>query len=96
VKRKEGKVALTTDKKKDIVKKFQIHEGDTGSAVVQIALMTERINDLTEHFKTHKKDHHSRQGLLKLVGKRRKLLNYLKVYDLKKYQEIIDKLNLRK
>jgi len=89
-------VALTTDKKKDIVKKFQIHEGDTGSAVVQIALMTERINDLTEHFKTHKKDHHSRQGLLKLVGKRRKLLNYLKVYDLKKYQEIIDKLNLRK
>lgn len=89
-------MALTTDKKKDIVKKFQIHEGDTGSAVVQIALMTERINDLTEHFKTHKKDHHSRQGLLKLVGKRRKLLNYLKVYDLKKYQEIIDKLNLRK
>jgi small subunit ribosomal protein S15 len=90
------KVTLTNDKKKDIVKKFQIHEGDTGSAVVQIALMTERINDLTEHFKTHKKDHHSRQGLLKLVGKRRKLLNYLKVYDLKKYQEIIDKLNLRK
>jgi small subunit ribosomal protein S15 len=90
------KVTLTSDKKKDIVKKFQIHEGDTGSAVVQIALMTERINDLTEHFKTHKKDHHSRQGLLKLVGKRRKLLNYLKVYDLKKYQEIIDKLNLRK
>jgi len=89
-------VTLTNDKKKDIVKKFQIHEGDTGSAVVQIALMTERINDLTEHFKTHKKDHHSRQGLLKLVGKRRKLLNYLKVYDLKKYQEIIDKLNLRK
>jgi len=89
-------VTLTGDKKKDIVKKFQIHEGDTGSAVVQIALMTERINDLTEHFKTHKKDHHSRQGLLKLVGKRRKLLNYLKVYDLKKYQEIIDKLNLRK
>jgi small subunit ribosomal protein S15 len=90
------KVTLTNDKKKDIVKKFQIHEGDTGSAVVQIALMTERINDLTEHFKTHKKDHHSRQGLLKLVGKRRKLLNYLKVYDLKKYREIIDKLNLRK
>ena len=89
-------MTLTNDKKKDIVKKFQIHEGDTGSAVVQIALMTERINDLTEHFKTHKKDHHSRQGLLKLVGKRRKLLNYLKVYDLKKYQEIIDKLNLRK
>ncbi len=89
-------MTLTSDKKKGIVEKFQIHEGDTGSAVVQIALMTERINDLTEHFKTHKKDHHSRQGLLKLVGKRRKLLNYLKVYDLKKYQEIIDKLNLRK
>ena len=89
-------MTLTSNKKKDIVEKFQIHEGDTGSAVVQIALMTERINDLTEHFKTHKKDHHSRQGLLKLVGKRRKLLNYLKVYDFKKYQEIIDKLNLRK
>jgi len=89
-------VTLTDDKKKDIVKKFRINEKDTGSAVVQIALMTERINDLTDHFKTHSKDHHSRQGLLKLVGKRRKLLNYLKVNDLKKYREVISKLKLRK
>lgn len=89
-------MTLTNNKKKDIVKKFQIHEKDSGSAVVQIALMTERINTLTDHFKTHNKDHHSRQGLLKLVGKRRKLLNYLKVYDLKKYREIIGKLKLRK
>jgi len=89
-------MALISNKKKDIVKKFRIHEKDTGSAVVQIALMTERINDLTDHFKTHNKDHHSRQGLLKLVGKRRKLLNYLKVHDLKKYREVISKLKLRK
>jgi small subunit ribosomal protein S15 len=89
-------MALISGKKKDIVKKFRIHEKDTGSATVQIALMTERINALTDHFKTHNKDHHSRQGLLKLVGKRRKLLNYLKVYDLKKYREIISKLKLRK
>jgi len=89
-------MTLTRDKKKDIAEKFQMHEGDTGSAMVQVALMTERINALTEHFKTHKGDHHSRQGLLKLVGKRRKLLNYLKARDAKKYIEIIDKLNLRK
>jgi small subunit ribosomal protein S15 len=89
-------VTLTSGRKKDLVEKFQMHEGDTGSAMVQIALMTERINGLTEHFKTHKKDHHSRQGLLKLVGKRRKLLNYLKARDAKKYVEIIDKLSLRK
>jgi len=89
-------VTLTTDKKKDIIETFRVHERDTGSAVVQIALMTERINALTDHFKTHKKDHHSRQGLLKLVGSRRKLLNYLKARDAKKYREIIDKLKLRK
>jgi len=89
-------VTLANSKKKDIVKEFRINEKDTGSAAVQIALMTERINDLTDHFKTHSKDHHSRQGLLKLVGKRRKLLNYLKVHNLKKYREIIGKLNLRK
>ena len=89
-------MTLTTDKKKDIIETFRVHERDTGSAVVQIALMTERINALTDHFKTHKKDHHSRQGLLKLVGSRRKLLNYLKARDAKKYREIIDKLKLRK
>lgn len=89
-------MTVTGNNKKDIVRKFCAHEKDTGSAAVQIALMTERINDLTDHFKTHTKDHHSRQGLLKLVGKRRKLLNYLKVHDLEKYREIIGKLKLRK
>jgi small subunit ribosomal protein S15 len=89
-------MTLTDSKRKDTVKKFRIHEKDTGSAAVQVALMTERINALTDHFKTHNKDHHSRQGLLKLVGQRRKLLNYLKVHDLKKYREIIGKLKLRK
>jgi len=89
-------VTVTGNNKKDIVRKFRAHEKDTGSAAVQIALMTERINGLTDHFKTHTKDHHSRQGLLKLVGKRRKLLNYLKVHDSKKYKEIISKLKLRK
>ena len=89
-------MTVTGNNKKDIVTKFRAHEKDTGSAAVQIALMTERINALTDHFKMHTKDHHSRQGLLKLVGKRRKLLNYLKLHDLKKYREIIDKLKLRK
>ena len=89
-------MTVTGNNKKDIVRKFRAHEKDTGSAAVQIALMTERINGLTDHFKTHTKDHHSRQGLLKLVGKRRKLLNYLKVHDSKKYKEIISKLKLRK
>lgn len=89
-------MTVTGNNKKDIVRKFRAHEKDTGSAAVQIALMTERINGLTDHFKTHTKDHHSRQGLLKLVGKRRKLLNYLKVHDLEKYREIIGKLKLRK
>jgi len=89
-------VTVTGNNNKDIVKEFRAHEKDTGSAAVQIALMTERINALTDHFKTHTRDHHSRQGLLKLVGKRRKLLNYLKVYDLEKYKEIISKLKLRK
>jgi len=89
-------MVLANEKKKDVIRKFRVHEKDTGSAVIQIALMTERINALTDHFKTHKKDHHSRQGLLKLVGQRRKLLNYLKVHDLKKYREVIDELKLRK
>jgi len=87
---------LTNEKKKGVIEKFRIHEKDTGSAMVQIALMTERINALTEHFKAHTRDHHSRHGLLKLVGRRRKLLNYLRSKDLKKYQEIVEKLKLRK
>ncbi len=86
---------LTPDKKKDIIGKFQQHEGDTGSPEVQIALLTTRINELTEHFKTHKKDHHSRRGLLKLVGQRRGLLNYLKKSDFNRYRKIVTDLGLR-
>ncbi|MGE5308157.1 MAG: 30S ribosomal protein S15 [Deltaproteobacteria bacterium] len=89
-------VPLVNDKKKDIINTFKSHSQDTGSAQVQIALLTERINLLTEHFKLHKKDFHSRRGLLILVGKRRRLLNYLKGKDTTKYQELISKLNLRK
>lgn len=87
---------LTPEKKKDIIAKFQQHEGDTGSPEVQIALLTTRINELTEHFKTHKKDHHSRRGLLKLVGQRRALLNYLKKNDVNRYRKILEQLGLRR
>jgi len=89
-------VALNVEIKKEIIDKFKRHEGDTGSPEVQIALLTNRINSLTEHFKTHKKDHHSRRGLLMLVGQRRRLLNYLKEFDVKRYREIVKSLNLRK
>jgi small subunit ribosomal protein S15 len=89
-------VVLTTDAKKEIIERFKLHGKDTGSSEVQIALLSNRINYLTEHFKTHKKDHHSRRGLLKLVGQRRKLLNYLKKLDLTKYQQIIKDLGIRK
>ncbi|MDD2702755.1 MAG: 30S ribosomal protein S15 [Candidatus Omnitrophica bacterium] len=82
--------------KTQVIDSFKIHSQDTGSAQVQIALLTERINGLTDHFKSHKKDFHSRRGLLKLVGKRRKLLNYLKSKDVEKYQKVLDKLHLRK
>lgn len=87
--------ALKEDKKK-LIEDFKIHKSDTGSCHVQIALLTSRINSLSGHFKVHKKDFHSRHGLLKLVGKRRKLLDYLKRHDSKKYQEILDRLDLRK
>lgn len=87
---------LVTEKKKQIIEGYKTHGQDTGSAQVQIALLTERINLLTDHFKSHKKDFHSRRGLLVLVGKRRRLLNYLKKTDVAKYQELLDKLNLRK
>lgn len=86
---------LTPEKKKVIIDQFQQHEGDTGSPEVQIALLTTRINELTEHFKAHKKDHHSRRGLLKLVGQRRALLNYLKNSDFNRYRKIITDLGLR-
>ena len=82
--------------KKEVVAKHQLHEGDTGSAEVQIALLTERINHLTEHLRAHKKDHSSRRGLLKMVGKRNSLLKYLSHTDLARYQQIIGKLGLRK
>lgn len=89
-------MVLTTDDKKEIIDRFKLHGKDTGSSEVQIALLSNRISYLTEHFKTHKKDHHSRRGLLKLVGQRRKLLNYLKRSDLTRYQQIIKELSIRK
>ena len=82
--------------KTEIIGQYQVHDGDTGSAEVQIALLSNRINYLTEHFKTHAKDHHSRRGLLKLVGQRRRLLDYLKNKDVERYRAIIDKLGIRK
>ena len=89
-------MVLPKEKKKEVIEKFKKSEKDTGSAEVQVALITERINQLTGHFKAHKKDHHSRHGLLKLVGQRRSLLNYLKKYNLEKYRAMLDKLDLRK
>ncbi len=89
-------MALDKAKKNEIIKNFRIHERDTGSSELQIALLSERINSLTEHFKTHKKDHHSRHGLIKLVGQRRRLLDYLKREDNEKYQKLIKKLKLRR
>ena len=89
-------MALTKDKKAAIIKEFARDEKDTGSPEVQIALLTERITHLTEHFKVHKKDHHSRRGLLMMVGQRRGLLNYLKEQDIERYRAIVKKLGLRK
>ena len=83
-------------KKKKLMKDFRLHDNDTGSAAVQIALLTERINYLTKHFQSHKKDHHSRQGLLKIVNRRRKLLKYLKSHNPQRYSEIADSLDIRK
>ena len=81
--------------KEDIITKYQIHENDRGSAPVQVAILTARINDLQPHFEAHKKDHHSRQGLLKMVGRRRRLLEYLKKSDIEQYRELITDLGLR-
>ena len=89
-------MTMTAERKQEIIAKFKTHEGDTGSPEVQIALLTERINYLTEHMKSHKKDFHSRRGLLKLVGQRRGLLNYLKNKDIERYRQIIAALGLRK
>ncbi len=89
-------MVLTPEKKKEIIENFRIHPTDTGSPEVQIALLSERINYLTEHFKVHKKDHHSRRGLLKLVGQRRQLLNYLKRKNIDRYHTLIERLGLRR
>ncbi len=86
---------LTKSQKEKIIKKHQIHEGDTGSPEVQIAILTERIKYLTEHLKVHSKDYHSRRGMLKMVGQRRRLLNYLKDVDIERYRAIVKKLRLR-
>jgi small subunit ribosomal protein S15 len=87
---------LAIEKKTDLIKRFRTHETDTGSPEVQIAILSERINELTEHFKAHKKDHASRRGLLMLVSKRRRLLDYLKVHDTDRYRDVIGKLGIRK
>ena len=87
---------LTRDSKSTIIESYRVHGTDTGSPEVQIALLSRRIEDLTEHFKTHAKDHHSRTGLLKLVGKRRRLLDYLKTNDVDRYREVLQRLGIRK
>jgi len=87
---------LSTEKRKTVIDNYRLHEKDTGSPEVQIALLSARIEYLTEHFKSHKKDHHSRRGLLKLVGQRRRLLNYIKDNDIERYRSIIKRLELRK
>jgi small subunit ribosomal protein S15 len=93
---KERAKMTAPQKRQDLIKTFKQHENDTGSPEVQVALMTERINELSEHFKTHAKDHHSRRGLLKIVSKRRGLLDYLKGVDQKRYKKLIDALAIRK
>ena len=87
---------LTVDRKKSLIEQYRTHEGDTGSPEVQIALLSERINGLTEHFKSHAKDHHSRRGLLMLIGKRRGLLEYLRKRNPERYRAVIDKLGIRR
>jgi small subunit ribosomal protein S15 len=89
-------MALTQERKNEIISTYKTHANDTGSPEVQIAVLTENINSLNEHLRTHKKDHHSRRGLLKMVGKRRNLLNYLRNKDITRYRELITKLGLRR
>lgn len=95
---KEGEqaVVLTPERKKEIIETYKVHPSDTGSPEVQIALLSERINYLTDHFRTHHKDHHSRRGLLKLVGQRRQMLNYLKKKNVDRYNTMIERLGLRR
>ena len=87
---------LTKEKKQELIGKFGRSDGDTGSTEVQVALLTERINELTEHLRTHSKDHHSRRGLLKMVGKRRRVLRYLESNDLERYRSLVSELGLRR
>lgn len=89
-------LALDNERKQELIKKFQVHENDTGSPEVQIAMLSERINYLTEHLKEHKKDFHSRRGLLQMVGKRRGLLNYLIKHDIERYRKVISELKIRR
>jgi len=89
-------MVMTAEKKQEVIEEYKTHEGDTGSPEVQIALLSERITYLTEHFKTHTKDHSSRRGLLKLVGQRRRLLDYLKKKDIERYRPLIERLGIRK
>lgn len=89
-------MAITQQRKNELINEYKTHENDTGSAEVQIAVLTESINNLNEHLRTHKKDHHSRRGLLKMVGKRRNLLTYLRNKDVQRYRELINKLGLRR
>ncbi len=87
---------LTKERKTEVIDSYKTHEGDTGSPEVQVAILTERITYLTDHFKTHKKDHHSRRGLLKIVGQRRRLLDYLKDKDINRYRTLIQRLGIRR
>lgn len=89
-------MVFTSEAKQELIERFKLHESDTGSPEVQVGLLTHRITYLTEHLKVHKKDHHSRRGLLKLVGRRRRLLNYVKNKDVKRYRAIIEELGLRR
>lgn len=89
-------MALSKDRKNELIGSYKTHDVDTGSPEVQVAILSERISYLTEHFKTHAKDHHSRRGLLMLVGRRRRLLDYLKSKDVKRYADLIKRLNIRK
>jgi small subunit ribosomal protein S15 len=89
-------MALTQERKQELIEQYKVHESDTGSPEVQIAILTENINNLNSHLRTHKKDHHSRRGLLKMVGQRRNLLTYLKNKDFTRYRTLVDKLGLRR
>lgn len=89
-------MAQTKEQREQVIRDYRTHDSDTGSADVQVALLTHRINDLTGHFKTHLKDHHGRRGLLKMVGQRRRLLDYLKRHDVDRYRQLIERLGIRK